>query len=202
MFSVLLKYRDVVGIDACSSSLRLTSSIVFIWMEQSRVIFDWTTRLLAWIDDQFVVGTDETGPVTELEAQMRPLIHHSWYCIQSGNNRPLPARLDLHLHGGLRAGAGLGALLAGCLGVNVPRPIPVGAVASGPLIDGYAFARWDDPVSRETVGTYSRQRSAAITASMSTALWPVSCRFVFTADICSECEGRSILGMTPHQSST
>lgn len=90
----------------------------------------------------------------------RPLVHHSRYRVQPGNKGPLPAGLDLRLRGGLRAGAGCGAglgmLLAGGLGVSVPRPVPVGAVAGGPLVDAHAFARWDHPVSSETVGTYSR----------------------------------------------
>lgn len=114
-------------------------------------------------------GTDETktGPASVLEAQMGllcicyQLIHLSWNCIQSGDERPLPARLDLRLRGGLCDGAGCGTLLAGCLGVSVPRPVPVGAVAGGLLVDGHAFARWDHLVSSETVGTYSRQRSTA-----------------------------------------
>lgn len=42
--------------------------------------------------------------------------------------------------------------------MSVPRPVPVGAVARGPLIDGHALARGDHPVSSETVGTYSQQR--------------------------------------------
>lgn len=50
--------------------------------------------------------------------------------------------------------------------MSVPRPILVGAVAGGPLIDGHAFARWDHPVSSEAVGTCGWQRSAAFIASM------------------------------------
>lgn len=90
------------------------------------------------------------------------LICRSRYHVQSGIKRPLPAWLLLRLRGWLRAGvgrgAGLGTLLAGCLGVCVPRPVPVGAVARGPPVDGHTLARWDHPVSSKTVGPYSQQR--------------------------------------------
>lgn len=79
---------------------------------------------------------------------------HSWNGVQPGINRPLPVRLPPRLSGGLRAGAGLGSLLTGCLGMSVPCSIPVGAVAGGLLVDGHPLARWDHTVSSETVGTW------------------------------------------------
>lgn len=121
------------------------------------------------------------------------LICRSRYHIQSGIKRPLPARLLLRLWGWLRAGvergAGLGTLLAGCLRVCVPRPVPVGAVARGPLINGHTLARWDHLVSSKTVGpcnqqriTKSRQDRIFLRFMPVSNLWPV---------LCAKCEERS-----------
>lgn len=77
--------------------------------------------------------------------------------MQSGNKCPPPSPPGLLVPRGLGAGAvcraGLGALLTGGLGVDVPRPVPVGAVAYCPLINVHAFPSWDHPVPSKAVGT-------------------------------------------------
>ena len=79
----------------------------------------------------------------------------SRYHIQSRNIRiPRSPPAAVFVRGGLGGRqAGLGALLAGGLGVGVPRPVPVGAVAYCPLIDVDALSRWDHPVPSKAVGT-------------------------------------------------
>lgn len=97
------------------------------------------------------ITTDQT--VETLSSVFPP----SWYHIQSGDKRTLPSPPALLIHGGLgvraRCWAGLEAVLAGCVGVGVPRPIAVGAVANGLLVDVHTLPRWDHPVPSKAVGT-------------------------------------------------
>ncbi len=54
--------------------------------------------------------------------------------------------------------AGLGALLAGGLGMGVPCPVTVDAVANCLLIDVHALPRWNNPAPSEAVGTWSSRK--------------------------------------------
>lgn len=81
----------------------------------------------------------------------------SWYQIKSGNKWALPSPPALLIPGGLGAGGGLsaelGPLLAGGLGVGVPRPVPVGAVAYRLLVNVDPLPTWDHPDPGKAVGT-------------------------------------------------
>lgn len=53
-------------------------------------------------------------------------------------------------------------MLAGSLGVGVPRPVPVGAVAYCPLIHVHTLPGWDNPVPSKAVGTSLTDGAAVV----------------------------------------
>lgn len=89
----------------------------------------------------------------------------SWYHIQSGNERtpPSPPALCIPRWLGMGAGcqAGLGALLAGGMGMGVPRPVPVGTIAYRLLINVHALPCWNHPVPSKAVGTWSNNTDSS-----------------------------------------
>lgn len=89
----------------------------------------------------------------------------SWYHIQSGNKWTLPSPPALPISGWLGTSAGcqawLWALLAGGMGMGVPRSVPVGTVAYRLLINVHTLPRWNHPVPSKAVGTWSNNTDSS-----------------------------------------
>lgn len=88
-----------------------------------------------------------------------------WDQIQPGYEWPPPSLPGALVTGGVCAGAGrwagLGVLLAGGVGVGVPRPVPIGAVTDRELVDVHALPCWDHSVPSKAVRTWNDKKDAS-----------------------------------------